>query len=779
MSYVYPDVAITNMSGGRADTGTAQDIASNQSACELNITYNSFGSVGGRDWGLTRVGDDSSAQGPTQTLGSVCACNSCNFNEPTADPQSSGVRLLFKAAADNITCRTDLDFLDNNSQTWTNFDNIEGIHSFEWITKNCRVYYSNGIEDLRFSCFASDDDCGITHQSSYPTCRTEYGVGVQVPTVISAEDVGGQTVGFIVFGRPLFDCTDQWNKLCKYIRTHPPFKVDGDCNELVPQEDNPDKASICLKVTRGPNSCNTEYDCHGNVTTGGGDTVEYKIETVDVLSCCDRTIIWYNPPGKFPPVGTYYDVCVSWNDGNSGDPCTNATDSYCPTQCCGGADQRVAEGVRGYILTEFQSRLFISGDIRDKEIDKVAYGSKAFELSVDQGLPFNVGDFIDRGSYRTSADPGEIAFRKDCGHITDLNEVNGSLVLSRYASTPQQYSVILNAPTDGAAFFEAQQEQNSNAPNWHLSSVVTNGLQYYISNYSGLNEYVAYGLFNGFIAKSSKLKSNQIKRTMERVDFSHAAMVYWDGKIFTAGRMKDPCILTPVDYCNVVAESKTENDVVLVFNLSTESFGLWSNWYVNRWHITPEGQLFTGDSRNGNVYRVDKQLVDYRVDDQAPDIGTNPAEEIGQDFPTYWESAQLNFKQPIKGKVIDALIVRGYLGPGNPLTIGVRLDCKNTYQKKIEYKQIEGCLTPSPELCGSMDCQLCEGDNNSKFFQVKIPFNDSGQTFMSMSTFFARFGSNWRITGWFPLIRQITDSQANDIADCTSNVSGISCFEAC
>lgn len=802
MARSYSNIEISDLRG-LEDSGNPFSISNSKSPCSINSEFSSYGTVRKRSKGLTLIGGDfSSSTGKGLALHSVCSCSDCDFADPEFDPENpcaipkasdyptpTGDKFLIRAYEDQDACNTKLEYFSNTSKTWTLFDTIDGVHEFDIVNDNCRIWYSNGYEDLRYACFSESGDCDVSVSPAFPTCNSEYPNGkvLTIIRVVANPNAGvGQTAGFITFGRAFNGCDDGYGELCNYIKANPRFKnytagnyssVATD-NNYTPNIDlvgtavpgnqvgqpnfnvpNPNKAKVCIKVRL--------FNCSDCDDTDSDGYSKYAITDLDVQNCCDRTLYWFDPQVA-PPAGNYEEVCVSWSNTAGADPCTGSN-QFCPNFCCGGSSL-TAEKTKGYILKKHDNRLFVAGDLENNLTDYVIYGAQNAQFGLAT-VPTHLGDFTDKGPFRVTGDGGDFRFDNSCAKVTAMTKIGSDLYFHRYSGEPELHKATLFTPSDTSipGSYIPVQEYNSNAASWFRNVVVTNGLQYYISSFSGINELDAYGVFEGFGFKTSKLKSARIRRTMSKLDFSKGAMTVWDGKIYMAARQIDPCAPYIKDLCNTLAEDRnhTGNDIVLVYDLNTDNFSLWNNWYISAWHIL-ENQLFAQDSRNANVYRVDTQMVDYKLENTG----------IGEEPVFYWESKYFNYNQPVRGKKEDGVIILGYLSAGSPLIIRTHLDCQKVLETQINLHDIEdptNCVTDICDVCPSLDCIDCEGDFNSKFFMAHIGYQDEIETFLRQKFSFRRDEGFVEIIGIMPKILITSGAEADAIASCKTNVSG-KCF---
>lgn len=796
----YSNISIETLKG-LEDSGNPFTISSDKTPCTVNSEFTSYGSVRSRTKGLTLIGGDSSELGRGLALHSVCSCSDCDFSDPAFDPSNpcklpkpsdyptpAGNLYLVRAYEDS-SCNTVMQYYDNGSLGWITFDNLDKAHEFDIVDDNCRLWYSNGYEDLRYACFSQGNNgaCSVIASPAQPTCSSEY-PNAKILTVIRAianPGAGsGQTAGFLTFGRPFNGCDDGYKELCDYIKNNPryqkytsgtyssdptnnnynpdpnltgqtvPTGIVGQPNIWAP---NSTKAKVCIKVRL--------YNCGTCDTTNTDGYTEYPITDLEVTNCCDRTIYWYDPSGA-PPVGNFEEVCVSWS--TTGGSACSGNKTFCPNYCCGQATL-TAEGVKGYILKKHDNRLFIAGNLEKNLNDIVEYGAQNAQFGLIT-VPTHLGDFSDKGPYRTTGDGGYMRFDNSCAKVTAMSKIGSDLYFHRYSRDPELHRADLFVPNDNTipGAYIPIQEHNSNAANWFRNVIVANGLQYYVSTFNGLNEVETYGVFEGFGFKTSKTKSNRIKRTMGKLDFTKGAMTLWDGKIYMAAKMKDQCLPTIKEFCDIYSEDRnfSGNDVLLVYDLATDNFTVWNNWYISAWHIV-NNQLFAIDSRNANVYRVDTQLSDYASQ-----------QKVGDDFTFYWETKYFHYNQPIRAKLQDGVIVLGYISPGEELSIKTHLDCQKVLETKINYHDIDdptNCVSEICSLCPALDCVDCEGDFNSKFFMVNIGYLEDTESFMRQKFSFTRTGGFTEIIGIYPRIRQISSQEADALSQCQVNITG-KCF---
>lgn len=797
MAASYSNINIEDIRG-LEDSGNPFSISNNKSPCLLNAEFSTYGTVRRRTKGLTLIGDDDQTTGKGLALHSVCSCSDCNFADPAFDPANpcalpkasdyptpTGDRFLIRAYEDKNNCQTILQYLSNNLDSWITFDTLDGSHEFDIVNDNCRIWYSNGYSDLKYACFSKGDDCDVVISKAFPTCISEYPNGKilsLIRAVANPSAGSGQTAGFVTFGRAFNGCDDGFGNLCNYIKNNPRYKAYiagnysatstdpnyspstdlqgtavptnqvGQPNFNVP---NPTKAKVCIKVRL--------FNCSSCDSSTSDGYSKYSITDLEIQNCCDRTLYWFDPQVA-PPAGNFTDICVSWNNSSTGDPCTG-TSTYCPNFCCGGASL-TAEKVKGYIMRKHDNRLFLAGDLQNNLVDYVSYGSQNAQFGLST-VPTHLGDFATKGPFRTTGDAGDFRFDNSCAKVTAMSKIGSDLYFHRYSGEPELHKATLFTPSDTSipGSYIPVQEYNSNAANWFRNTVVTNGLQYYISAFNGINELDAYGVFEGFGFKTSKTKSARIRRTMSKLDFSKGAMTVWDGKLYMAARQIDPCIPIINDLCATLEEdiNHTGNDIVLVYDISTDNFSIWSDWYISAWHIL-EGQLFAQDSRNANVYRVDTQLTDYRRKDISE----------GTSAPFFWESKYFHYNQPIRGKKEDGVIVLGYMGAGSPLIIKTHLDCQVVLEARINLHDIEdptNCVSDICNVCPTLDCIDCDGDFNSKFFMVNIGYENDVETFLRQKFSFTRDEGFVEIISIHPRIRQISAGEADALSQCRVNVS--------
>lgn len=718
----YKNIQIENISGGLADSGNPSVIDASQSPCLLNVEFNKYGSVRSRTFGDSLVGDDSSDEGPVLAATTFCMCNSCDFFDLDNSPKPSGNTIFIKATANKTTGDTDLWYMRFDNNIWVKFDTIENQHPFDIVSFNCLLYYSNGYEDLKYACFSSDpesdDPCAVSVEVGYPTCQTIYGPDTQVDVTIGITDAT-TGLGFMAFanGRG----SDFLDQLATCITGTPAVPTPGPVQITTPDPYN------------------------------GEELVTFNASSLYIAG---GTLYWNSSTAPHSG-GTFFENVTITCGGND----------YKPTFCA-AVDVNLAEDIRGYMLAVFDNRLWMAGDLKGGFIDRLVYSTKAQQFSVEKNLPIHIGDFFTAGANRTAADSERINFENNCARITALQVQDNNIYVHRVSvNGPEMYQMTFQdiPPFDG--YWKPVLVNSSNAANWFRNADVNNSLQYYISSFSGLSEVKAFGIFANFFAPKADDRTQNIRRTMEHMNFANGDIAYFDRKVFFAGMYDLNCNNTDeTNKCNILENGPiVPNDTLLIYDIDTQSYTIWKGWNVAVWHVF-NNELYYGSSIDGNMYSVTRQLFDKE----------------DEDIYSFFSYKRFNFQSPGAIKEITRVFIEGYMGPETEIELGLIFDCNEAKTNVIKYSDIEGTKDCFGIDCFGLDCQGCEGDFNSKHFKKHIDFQIPVR-FTTIQPYIKTIKSGfWQVDTLSMFVLQLPETQTTgeELVDCKSSnaSSGDNCF---
>lgn len=786
----YNKIHIDKLSGGLADTGNPSVINSDESPCLYNVDFSQYGSVMSRDIGNYRMGlsdDDIDDFDSVLALTSFCICDKCDFFEDqtkltgtitvvkdSATIQGAGTQFVNELnVGDTISILdelytiqsiTDLDTLILTSpysgagtaglsfylvpdsprpaditilirgvgvkganitklqwysfatDLWYDFDTIQGKHVFDIVTANCRIYYSNGYEDLRYACFhpkaRPDFPCEVEVEVGYPTCASEYGPDTQTTVIV---DIVNEFI-FFGDGRPGPDLT----ALMAHIAV--PANV---INVTVPNPDDPNNSTVTFQI-EGP------YTLTGSILY------------FDHIN---------SPPDGVG--GTFYEnVTLAWAGPNQ----------LIPTYCGGTGSNRLAEGIRGYMLTVFDNRLFISGDLKENQLDLVAYSRKAQQFSNETDVAIHLGDFDVVGFKHTISDSDRILFNNSCAYISAIVPQDGNLYVHRITEKGTEiYQMVLTSVSNTDGYYKPNIVNSSNAASWFKNITVTNGLQFYVTTFFGVPENKAFGLFPNFISLKSEDRSQKIRRTMEHLDFSEGAVAYFNRKIYYAARYKSSCNVEPDinDKCPELAEENLlegKNDTLLVFDLDTSSYTIYKGFYVKVF-LVMQNEFYYGSSIDGTVHRMVPNLL---ADNVAPNVK-------GNDIPAFFSMKRFNFNEPGIAKLLYRVYIEGYLGPGAKIVVGLILDCNKTVYNEISYDEIRKTADCFGLDCIGLDCEGCNGKHNSLHFKKHIEITGGNPLeFITLQPFIQSDQGFWQIDNVSLFVKAKADDDIQSISECGS-----------
>jgi hypothetical protein len=563
-------------------------------------------------------------------------------------------------------------------------------------------------------------DCDrIIIMPAYPTCENQYGANLQTKTVISSQSK------FVVFGNGKYG--PDMSVLQTYYAANPAATLDI----TAPDPNSPNKDNYTFQVS--------------------GVTVQNNI------------IYWTTEPGinkSKGGAGTFYDRVILTYGGTPWSPVY-----------CGSAGVRTAEKVRGYILKIFENRLFIAGNL--EEPDKLYYSKKTAVYADEPGVAIHVGDFDVVGFNRTIADADRINFTNACAHITALAVQGGKLYTHRETnSSTEIYSMelVTTDPNYIDGYYRPVLATSSSCAGWFRDIEVVNDFQWYISTFYGIPENKQFGLFVNFTSSTTADRSQNIRRTMSKMDFRHGAVAYFNRKIFYAGRYirddEQRILATGTCYPDEHYAEKP-NDTLLVFDIDSSTFTIYKNLYVNVFHLT-NSKLYYGSSIDSNVWElVPDQLVDNLLPDGSSD-----------DIPAFFSLKRFNFNTPGVAKQLFRVYLDGYLSPGTSLEFGIIFDCNRLYKVTINYSDIKtgmDCLYPD---CEGIDCEGCRGQYNSVHFQKHIEFSSPAQ-FITMQPYLRSEVGFWQVDTMTFFVNQLPDDDLNSLLNCGAlNTGGENCFRS-
>lgn len=728
-------LSINDFSGGLADSGSPSVINANESPCLLNVQFTRYGSLRSRTYGNRLLGQDSSNQGKVLSIHEHCICDDCNFfDDDVLEGESAPApanRVIKIKSVDKGDGTTDLYYTYPNIEgyPWVQFDNIDGVHPHDIVSYNCRIYYSNGIEDLRYACFRPDptdeDPCNLAVETGYPTCESEYGDGQSCM---------------------LINNTDQF---IGYVNGLPGTDLSGLEAEIAAQAPNP----VCVAVTiPDPNSSDPTA------------VVEFQVNATEV----SNGVIYYDSIKSGTPISGLFceSICdVRYDNGGGIEP-ENAVD-ITPTWC-GDENIRLAEGIKGYILAVHDNRLFVSGD--QTYPDRVYYSGESEQFSADRDISPHIGDFFNPGANRTGGDADTIQFENTCSEVTALIEQDGNLYAHRDSSEgPNIYALPYRGGNADPAFdgFVPQLVSTNTGVSWFRNVDVQNSLQHYLTTYFGIPEGKQFGIFPDNITPKSRDISDKIRGTMEHMDFTQGVVAYFDRKLFFAGKYYNECDDRSPQYdeCGQLIEDVCiENDTLLVYDFDSGSYTLFRDFYVSDFFVS-KNKLCYGSSIDGNVFTLENDLL-------QDNVGLQEKKLEG-----FWYGKRYNFNLAGIGKLLTQVYLEGYIAPGTELKFGLDLDCGNIKTVDINYEDVQGCTQTVD--CNSISCQGCNGEYGSKRFQAyfTMPSQEPFQ-FVTLQPFFEYNDGFFQIDEMTLFIEKMADDDIDQLLTCGSiNYTGNKCFE--
>jgi len=233
--------------------------------------------------------------------------------------------------------------------------------------------------------------------------------------------------------------------------------------------------------------------------------------------------------------------------------------------------------------------------------------------------------------------------------------------------------------------------------------------------------------------------SNIIKPTVDSATFaSSTGIVFRDKAYFSFKSDSD----------------SSANDSVFVYNLKT---GAWDSpivgWNVADFVVYDDGngeELYFGDGRTTNVYKVISDPVDYIYDTTAS-----------------WRSKQHTFGAPNVQKQVDSVYIEGYIAPNTTLNIALLLD-DNGFTQKFETTLVgtETSYLYGDDVYNPFGYhpfgyeRFGTGDDTSgkKKFRVYLNRDFTAVPFYTAQIEFSSDGSNqqWEITNYAMNVRLFT-----------------------
>ena len=794
----YTALTIDNMSGGLADTGNPSVIDKNQSPCLYNVDFSRFGSVMARTMGDKIVGDENTLYGEVLALTKLCFFDDCdwsqepikltgtvavthgniaivgaatefiteivaNYEHPTIQigghsyarygiesitddlsltltnpydglaetgldvyfiprsPVPTGREVFIRGVANTVDGDTTMQFLDATG-TWENFDTITGQHPFDIEIFNGHIYYSNGYNDLKFACVTYKDPdiqgCDVTVTPYYPTCGNQYGATAQTTTVVNKADK------FITFGNG------------KGGPDLTALKIYFIANPVMP----------LFITTPDPNTPNrTDYTFAVNGVKVENDIIRWT------------TVLSVNQPLS----GTFYDrVELKYYT----DPILQTTHTYWYPTYCSSPDFLLAEGVKGYMLKVFDNRLFIAGS--HLYPDMLAYSKKASSYSNEKFVSVHVGDFDVVGVDATITDSKRLTFTNACAGITALTSQGGRMYVHRITNTSTEiYQLVLTA-TDSSVegYYAPTLVNSSSAASWFRNIAVVNDYQWYISTFYGIAENKQFGIFPTFLTPSTQDRSQNIRRTMSKMDFTAGAVAFFDRKIFYAGRyiQDDESKITVGECYQEEVYIGKPNDTLLVYDVDSQAFSIYKGIHVGVFYLT-NNKLFYGSSVDAAVYEL--------AVDQLVDKLTVNGEYL--EIPSFFSWKRFNFNTPGTAKQLFRVYLDGYLAPGTEIEFGIIFDCNKQVRTTIKYDDIKKTSDCFGLDCVGIDCEGCTGKFNSVHFKKHIELNPIAQ-FTSMQPYIKTDKGFWQVDTLVLFANQLRDDDVNSMLACGAINAGSS-----
>lgn len=326
---------------------------------------------------------------------------------------------------------------------------------------------------------------------------------------------------------------------------------------------------------------------------------------------------------------------------------------------------------KGNILREMDAQLFIAGA-------SGVSGNIVYYSAIDEPWNFAISAVPGGG--------GTARYPEAGGSITGLTDFDHVLTVLKNNTIRRLKFTELADGTDGSLEIVDREAVITGS---NVGTINNNG----IASVENDNAYVSPA---GWIKSLSKTVAGvvltnelslNIRPTAESYDFSRAASIYFDGKLYVA------CGLSGATY----------NNVVLVWDYAFQSWTRFIGWNVGDWFIY-DNTLFYGASNEIATYQA---LYNY--------------DDNGYSYSAYWNSKWFDFGVPHEAKRLGLIYIEGYCTQNTDIGVSAFFDGDTSAP---ESKTIDG---DDPDYVVSTDTISMLGMNT--WGQAIYGGGSSGSTF--------------------------------------------------
>lgn len=706
--------------GGLSTIGDSTLIENDESPLMYNMIPTVAGLVETRRFGTEQLGDTTDGKQVLEFLVfplcdkcNECATSECDNRTFTCQVTTcKNVYVKFVAKSDKKTYGY---YMREDKTTWTEFTSFSCWHQFRSLFDSCRLYFSNGANPLRYACFIQKDSdlTGVQVAVYDITCGNTYCKYSDINAYIyinTRDTITNKASGLLALDTTDAECLDSGFKTFLNSNTSTGstgvFSVFADTGVGV--------SDVCSLDSNGIPKGYSEFKFTAPYIYTGN-----KIIATDVIG-----------PTTDPNI--YGPVYIRYN---------NAT-TIRITKCGSCDTNKIADAVQGYDVRSWKGRMFVGGDLRGKNRGLVWY-SKGNDTDAVKCLNI-VPDF--RGdAFNNDPNPSDFIdlFAADNAEFVCFSEVGENLFIhAKSEGKPILYKVSTNSTTNpftklAVNGFTVQKVAVDTGVNNLRGVTVFENQQVFIQKSANTATGITYGLFQGYIADSSRDIGTKVRPTFALTNWDGGAIGVWDRKEFYAGVIDNECTseyekieydACTSDTCNSNAIYK--NNRIIVRDRDLGAFYEIKNWGASLFLTNDKGFYF-GSSTSGDVYKVSSNYFYDFKDEQ------NNLIEID----SYYSFKSFHLNQPLQNKKLMSISWDGYIEEGKEITFGINFDCAKTKEKIIKASSI--CTAT---CSGCEEENLCAVKKGAKYYQYKLKLPDGGYVFKTMRPYFKSNGAYFGIS---------------------------------